>query len=301
MMLRRLITTAVLALLVPALFASGPRGVPGPASAGKGPAACIPLRGLSRTELPFGGGERQSFVIHYKWGIINADVASATLSLEESVLNGEPVFAARIFGQNARKFDPVFKMREDFRSWFSADSLAPRRFTRDTREGNYYSVNDYAFDRTAGVIRAELDSRRRGPRTMDLPLTDCTFDVVSLFYYARNLDFSAVQAGRKYPLTFAVDDDICNIFFIYRGIETLNIKGVGKVRTRRFTVRLASGEVFGDDAEAAGDMWFTDDDNRLLVWFDTPIKVGHVYGRITGWDGLKHPFGALVEPSDQRR
>lgn len=284
-----LMTAAVLALFVPALSAPGPRS------------SCIPLKGTSPAELPFGGGERMSFVIHYKWGIINADVASATLSLDRTELNGRPVFAAAVFGQNARKFDPFFKMREDFRSWFSVDGGDPQRFTRDTKEGNYYSLNDYVFDRSAGVIRAELDSRSRGKRSMELPLTDCTFDVLSLFYFARNLDFSAVTPGQKYPLTFAIDDDICNIYFIYKGLEIKNIKGIGKVRTRRFTVKLASGEVFGEDAEAAGDMWFTDDDNRLLVWFDTPIKIGHVYGRITGWEGLKHPFDALVEPSEKHR
>ena len=275
----------LLALSVPALPASGPRS------------SCLPLKGTSRAELPYDGGERMSFVIHYKWGIINADVASATLSLDTDELNGRPVFAATAFGQNARKFDPFFKMREDFRSWFSPDGWEPLRFTRDTKEGNYYSLNTYAFDRSAGVIRADLDRKGRGKETVDLPLTDCTFDVLSLFYFARNLDLSAVTPGRKYPLTFAIDDDICNIYFIYKGLEVKNIKGVGKVRTRRFTVKLASGEVFGEDTEAAGDMWFTDDDNRLLVWFDTPIRAGHIYGRITDWDGLKHPFDALLEPA----
>lgn len=287
MKLRRLLLPilAVLALLAPARTVSAQRS------------RCIPTHGLSRQELAFDGGERMSFVIHYKWGIINADVASASIALDTTFLNGRKVFNAKLFGQNAKKFDPFFKMREDFRSWFAVDGLEPRRFTRDTKEGNWFALNDYSFDWPSRSIHASLDSKTRGPRTMDLPLTDCTFDVLSLFYFARNLDFNAVEAGRRYPLVFAVDDDICNIYFIYKGIEVKNIKGIGKVRTRRFTVKLASGEVFGEDEEAAGDMWFTDDDNRLLVWFDTPIRIGHVYGRITAWDHLKHPFDALVEPA----
>ena len=279
---------AVLALFVPALSASGP-----------GP-SCIPLKGTARAELPYGAGERMSFVVHYKWGIIDADVASASFSLDDAWLNGRQAFTARVYGQNARAFDPFFKVREDFRAWFSADGLEPLRFTRDTKEGSYFSTNDYAFDPEARVIRAELDSKSRGKRSMQLPLTDCTFDVLSLFYIARNLDFSAVEVGRKHPLTFAIDDEICNIFFIYKGIEIKNIKGVGKVRTRRFSVKLASGQVFGKDTESSGDMWFTDDDNRLLVWVDTPIKIGRVYARITDWSGLKHPFDALVEPAKRK-
>ena len=286
-MIRRLIlaTFTVLALLVPARPVSAQRST------------CIPLRGLSRNDLAYDGGERMSFVIHYKWGIINSDVASASISLDTTLLNGRKVFYARIFGQNAKKFDPFFKMREDFRSWFTVDGLEPMSFTRDTKEGNWFATNNYAFDWPAKTIHATLDSKTRGPRMEELPLTDCTFDVLSLFYFARNLDFNSVVQGRRYPLVFAVDDDICNIYFIYRGVEVKTIKGIGKVRTRRFTVKLATGEVFGDNEEAAGAMWFTDDDNRLLVWFDTPIRIGHIYGRITAWDGLKHPFDALVEPA----
>ena len=285
-MIRRiLMTLTVLALLTPALSLSAQRS------------GCIPVHGLTRSELAYDGGERMSFVIHYKWGIINADVASASVSLDTTVLAGRKVFNGRIFGQNAKKFDPFFKMREDFRTWFTLDGLEPRRFTRDSKEGNWFATNEYSFDWSSRQIHAALESKTKGPRSMDLPLTDCTFDVLSLFYFARNLDFSRVEPGRKYPLTFAIDDDICNIYFIYRGVEGKNIKGIGKVRTRRFTVSLASGQVFGEDGGAAGDMWFTDDDNRLLVWFDTPIRIGHIYGRLTAWDGAKHPFDALVEPA----
>ena len=285
MIRKTLMTLTVLSLLAMALPLSAQRS------------ACIPVHGLDRGSLAFDGGERMSFVIHYKWGIINADVASASVSVDTTVLNGRKVFGARIFGQNARKFDPFFKMREDFRTWFMADGLEPRRFTRDSKEGNWFATNDYTFNWNSMQIDAALDSKTRGPRTMQLPLTDCTFDVLSLFYFARNLDFDAVEPGKKYPLTFAIDDDICNIYFIYKGVEVKNIKGIGKVRTRRFTVSLASGQVFGEDGGAAGDMWFTDDENRLLVWFDTPIRIGHIYGRLTSFEGTKHPFDALVEPA----
>lgn len=285
-MMKRILTVLLsLVLCAPALLAAGHRK------------DCIPVRDLAKDNLAFAAGERMSFVIHYKWGIINADVATASLSLEPAVLRGRDVLNARIFGQNARKFDPFFKMREDFRSWFTTDGLEPVRFTRDTKEGNWFATNDYSFDWPAMKIHAALDSKSKGKRSEQLPLTDCTFDVLSLFYYARNLDFDKVEPGRKYPLTFAIDDDICNIYFIYRGVEYKTVRGIGKIRTRRFTVKLASGEVFGDDAESAGDMWFTDDDNRLLVWFDTPIRVGHIYGRLTSFDGLKHPFTSLVEPA----
>ena len=260
---------------------------------GKG---CLPTNPLSAESLAYAPGEKLTFSIHYKWGPINADVANATLNLEETTLNGRNVYYARLFGKNAKVYDPFFKMREDFRTWFSPEGMVPRRFTRDTKEGNWYSTNDYDFkwEESSPYITASLDSKRKGPRTEELPLADCMFDVISLFYYARNLDFDAVEQNVRYPMTFAVDDDICNIYFIWKGREIINVKGIGAVRTMKFTVKLVAGDVFGDDEDADGTMWFTDDDNRLLVYFETPIRIGAVSGRLASYDGLKNPFSSIV-------
>ena len=79
----------------------------------KGP-NCIPVKSLDEDKLAFKGGERLSFVIHYKWGGINSDVANATVKLDTTTLNGVPVFHSRVFGKTARFYDLFFKVREDF-------------------------------------------------------------------------------------------------------------------------------------------------------------------------------------------
>ncbi|MBR6415788.1 MAG: DUF3108 domain-containing protein [Bacteroidales bacterium] len=258
---------------------------------------CIPTNELTPAHLAYAPGEKLTYSIHYKWGPINADVANATFDLTQTTLNGQEVYHVKLFGKNSKVYDPFFKMREDFRTWFSPEGIVPVRFTRDTKEGNWFSTNDYNFkwNTSSPHIEASLDSKRKGPRVEELPLTDCTFDVLSLFYYARNLDFDAVKKDVKYPVTFAVDDDICNIYFIWKGRETINVKGIGKVKTMKFVVKLVAGDVFGDDENADGTMWFTDDDNRLLVYFETPIRIGAISGRLASYEGIRYPFSAKVQ------
>jgi len=260
------------------------------------PSGCLPTRPLSPETLAYAPGENLTYTIHYVWGPINADVANATMNIEETTLNGHQVYYARLFGRNAKFYDPFFKMREDFRTWFSPEGMIPRRFTRDTKEGNWFSTNDYVFrwNSSSPYIEASLDSKRKGPRTEEMPLSDCMYDVLSLFYYARNLNFDEVGKDVKYPMTFAVDDDICNIYFIWKGRETINVKGIGTVRTMKYVVKLVEGDVFGDDKDAAGTIWFTDDDNRLMVYFETPISVGRITGRLTSYEGIKYPFSSLA-------
>ena len=78
-----------------------------------------------------------------------------------------------------------------------------------------------------------------------------------------------------------------------RGRETIKVRGVGTVRTIKFSVKLISGNVFTGEEDLS--VWITDDDNRIPVLFEAPILVGVASGRITDWSGLKHPFSALMK------
>ena len=107
------------------------------------------------------------------------------------------------------------------------------------------------------------------------------------------MDFAAVEPGRKYPMTFAIDDDVFNVYFILYGPETIKVKGLGTIRTIKFAAKLLEGEVFKGEEDMM--IWVTDDDNRLPVYFEAPLLVGTATGRMTGYEGLKHPFTALLK------
>lgn len=260
----------------------------------KGP-NCIPVKSLAEDKLAFVGGEKLDFVIHYKWKAINSDVAKAYVKLDTTTLNGIPAFHCSVFGRTARFYDMFFKVREDFQSWFTRDGVVPLKFYRDSREGGYYSVNryDYIWDPDESKhICAELETSRRPARTEELPLSGCTYDLPSLFYMARNMNFSKVKPNIKYPMTFVIDDDIYNVYFIWLGKEKKYIKGIGTVKTMKFAAKLIAGDVFGSGQDMF--VWITEDENRIPVYFEAPLKVGRASGRLTGWEGLKYPFDSII-------
>lgn len=257
--------------------------------------SCVPVRAVTEDQLAFQAGERMEFVLHYHWGAINADVGYATAVLDTLNYNGEKVFLCSANGKTTKMFDLFFKVREDFKSWFTCDGLRPQKFTRDTYEGGYEARNTYHYVRDVAepYIDADIYSSKRGQRVMQLPLTPCTFDLPSLFYFSRNMDFDVVQPGKKYPMTFAIDDDVFNVYFILYGRETIKVKGLGTVRTIKFAAKLLEGEVFKGEEDML--IWVTDDENRLPVYFEAPLLVGTARGRMSGYSGLKHPFTSLIE------
>ena len=255
----------------------------------------MPVKAVREADLAFRSGEKMSFVLHYRWGAINSDVGHATVSLDAVTYNGQEAFLCSAYGKTTKLFDLFFKVREDFRSWFTRDGLKPLKFTRNTFEGGYEARNTYVYDWSAAEphIVADVYSSSSGQRYPYIPLTPCTFDLPSLFFFARNMDFDVVEPGRKYPMTFAIDDDVFNVYFILYGPETIKVKGLGTIRTIKFAAKLLEGEVFKGEEDMM--IWVTDDENRLPVYFEAPLLVGTATGRMTGYEGLKHPFTALLE------
>lgn len=259
-----------------------------------GEGKCIPVKRLTEENLAFKGGEKLVFTLHYKWGIINADVAQATLRVDTTILNGKKVFHASLTGKTQKFYEKFFRVKEELDSWFTCDGLSPVKFTRFAREGKYTCTNLYAYDHTPGnqCIKASLNNSRKGDFSATLPLDKCTYDIPLMYYVLRNIDTAALQEGSDYPMTFAVDDDVYTLHFRYLGKENKTVEGIGEVRCLKFSFEVVSGEVFSGESDLFG--WFSDDENRIPVWFSAPLKVGQVQGRLRSYSELKNPFSSIV-------
>lgn len=257
---------------------------------------CIPVLSVSEDSLAYRSGERFSFTIHYEWGAIDSDVGWASVSLDTVRFNGERAFHCSVYGRTTRLYDLFFKVREDFQSWFTVEGLKPLKFTRNTREGRYEARNTYSYmweGQDSTYIAADVFTSSGGSRSVRLPLGTCTYDLPALFYLARNIDMDRIVPDVKYPMTFAIDDDVYNVYFIYRGKERKKVRGFGTVNTMKFSAKLLSGNVFTGDEDLS--VWISDDRNRIPVLFEAPILVGVASGRIEDCSGLKYPFTSFVK------
>lgn len=255
---------------------------------------CMPLQHISQETLAFKGGEKMTFKIHYKVAFINADIASAVLTVDSTQFNGGPVYSTRVYARTSSFYDNFFRLREDFRSQMTTDRLTPVKFYRDSREGKYRATNDYTFvwDVPEPHINAEIETTKRAKYTKEIPLNDCTYDPMTLFYTARNMDMTKVKEDVPYPMTFAVADDVYTINFVYKGKCKRKLDGIGTVDAMKFEVQVLDGDVFTGDSDMV--MWFSDDANRILLGFEAPLKLGLVHGRLVSVEGVKHPFQGKV-------
>lgn len=251
---------------------------------------CIPVYTTSEKNLAYQAGEYAQYALRYKWGLINTDIARAEVSLDTLRMNGVKAFHCKCFGCTAGILKHIFNIREDFQSWFSCEGVRPLRFYRDTYECGYKSRNDYTYiwDAEKPYIDAQIyNTFIDSTQVLQIPLTQCTFDLPSLYYFARNIDMTRIKVDVRYPMTFAIDERPYNVYYIYKGKKRISTPELGSVECLHFQAKLIAGQVFNGDKDM--DIYVSDDLNRVPLYFCADIAKGQAQGRLLQCNGLKYP------------
>lgn len=249
-------------------------------------AQCFPMHPDLAAEHAFRQGESLSYIIHYRCLGIRTDVGEAEVTLRDGgERNGRRLLHPVASGSTYRFWDTFFPVRDRYESVFYEDSVRPVYFHRDIHEGKYTIQNYYRWDDSTHAIEAKVVKTDRTIDTL-LPGHKCTFDILTLFYNARNMDLEALEQGVNHPVSFAIDEEIFDIYFRFIGRENKRIPGLGVFRTLKFAAKVVAGEVFTGKQEML--IWVSDDMNRVPLFFEAPVIVGSVCGRISGWEGLRY-------------
>jgi len=253
---------------------------------------CLPVKDVKFEDLAFTHGETFRYILNYTWGAVNTDVGEANISLEYFTNSGEPFFLAKAQGRTFKFYDVFFKVRDLYESKFYTKNLRPFYFHRDISEGKYRMRNTFSFLPNY-KIKANYQRMTAAPRDTILNGRICTFDLLTLFYFARNKDFSKDKIGVEQPISFVIDGEMYDLYYRYLGKETKKFPGLGTFRTIKFAARLIAGEVFSGKEELT--IWVTDDNNKIPLIFESPIIIGKVSGRLSNFTNVKYPLTSKIK------
>lgn len=241
-------------------------------------------------EDSFKAGESITMGIMYKWGAVNTEVAQAILALEEVPYGPDStqVYHSECKIKSSSFFDVFYKMREHFQSWFTIEENRPLEACRDTYENGYSAINHYVYDWEAGVIRADVAYNGQPTERKNLPIEGMSYDIVSLIYYLRSLEWKESQVGVPVKVPFAVDDTVFQVQITYRGQETLKVRRKGRFKALRFSCTVVAGALFAGNQELQ--VWFSDDANHLPLAVMVPLRMGTMWAWLKSWDGLNNPI-----------
>lgn len=234
----------------------------------------------------FQSGEKLVFRGYYNWGFIWVAAGEVELSVETDQFQNKDVFKIKGEGKNAKAFDWFFKLRDTLTCYADVKTLSPLYFDRRTHEAKYDAHHEYRFDYGKNQITSQIQKREKPVKLDTLTNKPCTFDILSVAYYVRNIDFSKYKKGDKIPLSMLIDNEIHSLYIRYRGLETIKTNSGERFECLKFSPLLVEGTMFkgGEDMT----VWLSNDDNRIPIMVEAKILVGSVKGILESYDGLRN-------------
>lgn len=220
-----------------------------------------------------------------KYGILS--VATGTLKVEKSKLrfSNPNAFHLSAFGQTSGLF-AVYKVRNKYDSYIDGNTYLPYLYIEDIHEGSYTREEYATFDH-----RNKKVSGKKGTFTSP---TSQFFDLLSAYYFSRNLDLSSLKKGDSFKLTYFLNDEVAQLGIKYIGIEKIKTS-LGELECIKFSPEITPGRIFRKDSQLF--LWVTNDGNRIPVKAQVEILVGTVTMELVSAKGLKHTLGKRVSYS----
>jgi Protein of unknown function (DUF3108) len=234
----------------------------------------LPDMGLrNMTNTAFAVGERVKYRMHY--GVMNAGEAVLTVKESPYKFNGRDAFHLVGEGYSIGSFDWFFKVRDRYETYIDKQGLFPYRFVRNCDEGGYKIFQDYTFYPNKRAMKNHKEETYMTP--------DFVQDMLSAYYYARNMDFSNAQVGQVYTVMTIVDDEIYPLKIRYMGKEQVKVDA-GTFNCLRFAPVVQKGRVFKKEEDLS--VWITDDANHLPILAKAKIMVGSIKMELAEYSGM---------------
>jgi len=230
----------------------------------------------------FSPGEKIHYNIYYNVIGLYVNAGKAEFTTQSSVWNGSDAFIFTATGKSNAKYDWIFKVRDKYESIVDTKSLLPYQFTRQINEGGFHKNESILFSQKDKTATSSNDTYKTA---------DCTHDVISAVYAARNINYANCQVNDKIYLSFFLDKELYPSYFKYLGRDVITTR-YGKFKAIKIAPLLVKGTVFEGGEKMT--IWVTDDENHIPVRIETPIIVGSIKVDMVGYENLRHPLSSLV-------
>ena len=218
-------------------------------------------------------GEKLKFIIYY--GMVNGGYINAELVATE--YEGKIAYHSKMLATTAGLADLLYKVRDEYQSYFDPETSLPFKSVRDIREGKYKRYDLAFFDHKN--LKVLNDKNKEFIVPADIR------DMVSVFYYIRNMDFEKMKYDDIIKVNTFFDNEIFPFDMRYRGIVKIKTK-MAEYICIKLVPFVEPGRIFEKEDDMR--IYLTADTNRVPVRVEFDLKVGTVKCDLIEYSGLKY-------------
>lgn len=241
-------------------------------------------------------GEKITYEVAYNWGLIGVDAGEVYFKVDSAKMGGKELYHFKSYGESYRFYDWFYKVRDNFESIVDPVSFYPKWFSRRTSEGGFEVNNEYTWNPDNNRIFSSTKNSKQELKTDSIAINNCTFDVLSAIYFARNINFEILEKNDSVPINFIIDGDIYQLFIKYLEEEKVENRDGNIYNCIKFNAQVAAGTIFNENEDIT--VWVTNDKNRIPILVEAKILIGSIKAYIIKHEGLKYELEALVKESN---
>jgi hypothetical protein len=238
----------------------------------------------NQSNTSFNEGEKIHYTIYYNVLGMYVNAGNAEFVTQASKYNSADTYTYTATGSSNTRYDWIFKVRDKYESVVDRKTLLPYYFTREINEGKFHQKESISYNQKAKSVTTSAS-----PGTF--ATAECTYDVISAIYAARNINFSSIEKNDKVNLNFFLDKTLYPSYFKFLGREEITTQ-YGKFKVIKIAPLLVKGSVFDGGEKMI--VYVTDDKNHIPVRIETPLLVGKIKVDMVGYENLRHTMTALL-------
>ena len=211
-----------------------------------------------------------NYEVVYHWGVIWKHAADASLSTRKTA-DG---YFAQLTGKTRSWADKVYPVRDTLKCTMDKN-LRPLRYEKLTHEKDYYARDVIKFSYNYSHTSAHCTRyRKSGTTTLDLSAKAQAYDMLSVFYMLRKLDYNELSRNKNYTTVIFSGKEKEYLTINYKGVETIKMRDGSKRQAHHITFRFTQkgGKQSSDDLSA----WMSTDDGRIPLMLVGKLPVGEV-------------------------
>jgi len=180
-------------------------------------------------------------------------------------------------GYSNSAVDWFFKIRDRYETIIDSSTLCPVEFIRSVEEGNASFKQNYIFNQNDNTV---FDGEKNISTCKNIQ------DMVSCYYYARNLNLKSLKKGQILTFPTFVDGETFDLKVKYLGKDNIKVEA-GKFKALKFCPVVQKGRIF--KSEESLTVWISDDYNKTPLLVKAKIWVGSIRMELEEMNGqLNH-------------
>ncbi len=219
----------------------------------------------------FKNGEVLTYDMYFKLGFTSTKAGKLSLSVEKGSYEGKGDHKM-IFQSNTSGIANSLYAVHDTLYAYTTKDIVPMVYIKDAFEGSDYTEEElYYTYKSDGKVDVQTKRKKNGDFRFDEVQTadGCIYDIVSVVYYARTLDFMNMKKGDKTNINFISGRVMSNIEIEYNGTKRVKGNDGKRYDTSELSLKFVAGN---EKDKEMMKVFITNDKNRVPIEIHTNLK-----------------------------